>query len=86
VKTMVRHLARGAGLAQRDAQVLDGAPVEMLLDAVSTEDADILVMGTNVRGPIRQLLIGSTTEQLMHAAPCDLLLVKPGGARFGSRK
>jgi len=85
VQTMVRHLARGAGLSQRDARIVDGAPVEMLLDAVSEEDADILVMGTVVRGPIRQLLIGSTTEQLMHAAPCDLLLVKPNSVRFGSR-
>jgi len=85
VQTMIRHLARGAGLAQRAARVLDGPPVDTLLDAVSEEDADILVMGTVVRGPVRQLLIGSTTEQLMHAAPCDLLLVKPGGARFGAR-
>lgn len=86
VQAMVRHLARGAGLSQRDARILDGAPVGALLDAVSEEDADVLAMGTVVRGPIRQLLIGSTTEQLMHAAPCDLLLVKPGGVRSGVRK
>ena len=85
-QTMVRHLARGAGLSQRDARIVDGAPVNVLLDAVSEEDADILVMGTVVRGPIRQLLIGSTTEQLMHAAPCDLLLVKPNSIRFGGRR
>ena len=65
---------------------LDGAPVETLLEAVSEEEADILAMGTVVRGPIRQLLIGSTTEQLMHAAPCDLLLVKPSGVRSGVRR
>lgn len=86
VQTMVRHLARGANLSSRNVRILDGAPVDQLIDAVSEENADILVMGTNVRGPIRQLLIGSTTEQLMHVAPCDLLLVKPGGARFGARK
>jgi nucleotide-binding universal stress UspA family protein len=34
---------------------------------------------------LRQLLIGSTTEQLMHAAPCDLLLVRPDSARLGAR-
>ncbi len=65
--------------------MLDGAPVEMLLDAVSTEDADILVMGTIVRGPLGQLLIGSTTEQLMHAAPCDLMLIKPNSVLPGRR-
>jgi universal stress protein E len=82
---MVRHLARGAGLSQRDARTVDGAPVDLLLDAVSEEDADILVMGTVVRGSIRQLLIGSTTEQLIHAAPCDLLLVKPNSMRLSAR-
>jgi universal stress protein E len=84
VQILIRKLARGAGLTQRDARILDGAPVEMLLEAVSDEDADILAMGTVVRGPIRQLLIGSTTEQLMHAAPCDLLLVKPSSMRSGA--
>lgn len=86
VQTMLRHLARGAGLGQRDARLLDGPPVDTLIDAVNEEDADILVMGTVVRGPLQQLLIGSTTEQLMHAAPCDLLLVRPDSARFATRK
>lgn len=85
VKTMVRHLARDAGLAARDVRITDGDPVEALLDAVTKEDADILVMGTIVRGPVRQLLIGSTTEQLMHVAPCDLLLVKPDSFRLARR-
>jgi universal stress protein E len=85
VQTMIRHLASGAGLSRRDARVVDGPPVEMLLDAVSGDDADILVMGTVVRGPLRQLLIGSTTEQMVHAAPCDLLLVRPNGVRLGAR-
>ena len=86
VQAMVRQLARGAGLSQRDARIVDGDPVDMLLDAVSEEGADILVMGTVVRGPIRQMLIGSTTEQLMHVAPCDLLLVKPNSVRFAVRQ
>jgi universal stress protein E len=86
VHSLIRHLARGAGLTQRDVRILDGAPVETLLEAVSEEEADILAMGTVVRGPIRQLLIGSTTEQLMHAAPCDLLLVKLSGVRSGVRR
>jgi universal stress protein E len=86
VTTMVRHLARGAGIGQRHVRILDGPPGEALLDAVNEEDADILVMGTIVRGPVRQWLIGSTTEQLMHAAPCDLLLVKPAAAQLGGRR
>jgi len=85
VKTMMEHLARGAGLKPRDVRILDGDPVDELLETVTTEDADILVMGTIVRSPVRQLLIGSTTEQLMHVAPCDLLLVKPNSFRLAAR-
>lgn len=86
VQAMVRQVARGAGLRRRDARIVDGNPVDVLLDAVNEEGADILAMGTVVRGPIRQMLIGSTTEQLMHVAPCDLLLVKPDSVRFAVRK
>lgn len=85
VQAMVRHLARGAGLSARDTRLVDGEPVEALLDAVTREDADILVMGTIVRGPLRQFLIGSTTEQVMHVAPCDLLLVRPNSFRLAAR-
>lgn len=84
VTTMLRHLARDAGIAAREVSIVRGNPVEELVDAVATEDADILVMGTNVQGALRQLLIGSTTEQLMHVAPCDMLLVKPNSFRLAS--
>ncbi len=86
VKTMMRHLARGAGISAKDVRIARGNPVEKLIDAVATEDADILVMGTIVRGPVRQMLIGSTTEQLMHVAPCDMLLVKPNSFRLASSR
>ena len=86
VKTMMRRLARGAGIAAKDVRIVRGNPVEELLDAAATEDADILVMGTNVAGRLRQFLIGSTTEQLMHLAPCDMLLVKPNSFRLASSR
>jgi universal stress protein E len=73
-------------MAAKDVRLLDGDPVDALLDAVAKEDADILVMGTVVHGPVRQWLIGSTTEQVMHLAPCDLLLVKPNSFRLAIRR
>jgi universal stress protein E len=86
VATLLRHLSRGAGIPAREARVVDGNPVGQLLEAVSKDDIDILVLGTVVRGPIRQALIGSTTEQLLHAAPCDMLLVKPNASRLVTRR
>ena len=82
VQSMVRHLAEGAGLAKADARLVEGDPVDALLDEVGREGADLLVLGTVARGPLGRLLLGSTTEQLMHLAPCDLLLVRPDGPRL----
>jgi len=83
---LLKRLARGAGLSPRSARIVDGEPVKALLQAVTEQDVDLLVLGTIVRGPIRQLFIGSTTEQLMHVAPCDLLLIKPDSIRLGRRR
>jgi universal stress protein E len=85
VQSMIRHLAEGAGLAKSSARLVEGEPVEALLDQVGKEGADVLVLGTVVRGALGRLLIGSTTEQLMHLAPCDLLLVRPDGSRLARR-
>jgi universal stress protein E len=77
-ETLVKRLARDAGLATRSARVILAQPAEGIVAAVDAEDADLLVMGTVVRGPVARLLIGSTAERVIHEAPCDLLLVKPG--------
>jgi universal stress protein E len=85
IRGMLRHLALGAGLGARAVRMVYGEPAQALVDEINETDADVVVMGTVVRGPIRQLLIGSTTERVMHVAPCDMLLVRPGvSTRLGS--
>jgi nucleotide-binding universal stress UspA family protein len=45
--------------------------------------ADAIVVGTRGRGPIAGALLGSITQQLLHDAPCPVLVV-PTGARVWS--
>ncbi|WP_187368977.1 universal stress protein [Baekduia soli] len=42
--------------------------------------ADLLVVGSRARGPVRRLLLGSVAEGLVHRAPCPLLVVPRGAA------
>jgi len=39
--------------------------------------ADLVVLGTHAQGPIGHLLFGSTCEQVVRAAPCPVLAVRP---------
>ncbi len=77
VRSVLSHLARGAGVKSRAVWLVRGEPAVALLDAVEKEDGDLLVMGAVVRSRIGEWLIGSTAERLLHEAPCDILLVKP---------
>jgi len=81
VRSVLSHLARGAGLNSRAVRLVQGEPGVALLDAVETGDADLLVMGAVVRSRIGEWLVGSTAERLLHEAPCDILLIKPSSSR-----
>jgi universal stress protein E len=81
MRELVARLARGAGLHAGSARVIDGDPAHALLDLVTEDDTDLLVMGTFVRGPLRRALFGSVAERLINVAPCDLLVLKPDGFR-----
>jgi nucleotide-binding universal stress UspA family protein len=52
---------------------LDGAPARMLAGAC--EDADLLVVGSRGYGPVLRLLLGSVSTQLIHLAPCSVLVI-----------
>lgn len=55
------------------------APVGRALIALAREEQpDLLVLGSNERGWFDRLLHGSTDEQLLHDAPCPLLIVGAG--------
>jgi nucleotide-binding universal stress UspA family protein len=59
-----------------------GNVVAEIVGAAEETDAELIVMGTHGRGPLPQLLLGSTTEGVARWAPCPVLTVrqpcKPG--------
>jgi nucleotide-binding universal stress UspA family protein len=76
-------LRSGAGLAaEADAGVelemilVDRRPADSLADLAAERGARAIVVGHRGRGPIRGAILGSVTYQILHSAPCPVLVVK----------
>ncbi|MBC75465.1 MAG: hypothetical protein CME64_05555 [Halobacteriovoraceae bacterium] len=52
----------------------DGADV--LLEEVKENQADLLLLGYNPKRTLRELFLGTVTEELIHKSPCSLMIVK----------
>lgn len=53
---------------------LDGPPAATLAEACQ-DDVDLLVAGSRRYGPAMRVLLGSVSTQLIHKAPCPVLVV-----------
>jgi nucleotide-binding universal stress UspA family protein len=65
------------------ARAVVGRPVPVLED--STEQLDVLVVGSRSFGPVRRVLLGTTSDQLVNRASCPVVVVPRGaeGERGG---
>ncbi|MEM8993268.1 MAG: universal stress protein [Acidobacteriota bacterium] len=52
-----------------------GTPPHAIVHAAMDGAADLIVIASRGFGPMRQLLIGSTAERVLHHAPCPVLVV-----------
>lgn len=52
----------------------DGA--EAILDAAQEHDADLIVVGIRRRSPVGKVLLGSTSQEVLLGADCEVLGVK----------
>jgi nucleotide-binding universal stress UspA family protein len=70
-------------LEDPDAEVRDIgllSPATMLVEAAESEAAGTLVVGSTRRGKIGRALVGSTAEQVLHKAPCEVVVAPRGYA------
>lgn len=55
------------------AELIDGSPVKVLIDA--GEEADMIVVGTRGRGGLTGMILGSTSQGVLHAADNPVMIV-----------
>lgn len=60
----------------RNAIVAEGRPAEQLLATLGEQPFDLVVVGSRGRGTVARLLLGSTSDQVLAAAPCSVLIVR----------
>ena len=56
-------------------RALSGVPGAAIAEACEEAGADLLVAGSRGYGPVLRVLLGSVSTQLMHRAPCPVLVV-----------
>lgn len=70
-------LAQRLGVPAAERVVEVGTPKTGIIQAAKERDADLIVLGSHgVHG--LELLLGSTANAVLHAAPCDVLAVRVG--------
>lgn len=60
-----------------DVEALTGKPAQALAERAA--NLDLLVVGSRGWGPVRRLLLGSTSERVVRDAPSSVLVVPRGG-------
>lgn len=68
--------ALGEAGAAADASVLYGPPAEALVEAAAAAGADLVVVGSHGHGAVARVLLGSTTDRVVHLAGCPVLVVR----------
>lgn len=66
------------------AEVVEGAPVEEIVDYAKEKDIDLIVLGTHGRGWLAHVLMGSVAEKVVRKAPCPVLTVRLAAHEFVS--
>jgi universal stress protein A len=67
--------AQAKGLKARVA-LRTGVPYREIVDLVTDERADLVVIGTHGRGGIDRALLGSVADRVVRLAPCPVLTVR----------
>jgi nucleotide-binding universal stress UspA family protein len=68
-----------------ETRVDEGPPWKVILDHAEQLGADLIAMGTPGRSGLDRLLLGSTAERVLSAAPCPVLTVRATEAARTSR-
>lgn len=67
--------ARARGVAA-EGRVVEGKPVDVLIDAAKERQADLIVLGSHGRSGLERFFLGSVAEGVVRTAPVPVLVVR----------
>lgn len=73
---LLEQTAKELGLPGLRRVCLTGSPAERMCDFADAEHFDLLVVGSKGRGAVSRVLIGSTTDRLVHISRKPVLVVR----------
>lgn len=59
-----------------DFEVQVGEPAEEIVDLARLEAYDLVALGSRGLSPMKELLLGSVSNRVLHTAPCPVLVVR----------
>ncbi len=77
----VERLTAPAGIPATRRHLIPRHASDAIEQAAAETHSALVVMGAIARSGLRRLLIGNTAERVLDHLPCDLLVIKPRGAR-----
>lgn len=66
--------------------VSTGDPAHQIVQQVSAQEADLIVMRTHGRAGLARAVLGSVAERVLATSPVPMLLLRPGGKRVSHIK
>ena len=80
-RSALEKLVDEAGLPKSAARLESGVPAQVALQRLAESGAaDLIVLGALARGRLKDWLLGSTAERVLHHGGVDVLAVKPAAA------
>jgi len=74
IDPIIRNLLKSKGMTKDRLHIVSGNPVNELCRTISAIDADLVVVGKRTRASLRGLLLGATSENVLHVANADVLV------------
>lgn len=78
VREAVARVAKLQPKVACEGKAVEGQPAAVLLK--EAEHADMMVVGSRGRGGFGSLLLGSVSQQVVHHAPCPVIVVRQVGS------